>query len=266
MKSRILILGVFAALVSGCAAASALGRGAAKTPEEAYQRAVDDLADGLYPEAISGFADVKTKFPYSKLAALADLRTADTYYEQGKFLEAIDAYRQFMKLHPNHAEAPYAMWRIAESYREQIPEDWWFLPPASEKDQGNTRLAISAYRDMIDRYPTSEHAQKSRDKLAECRKKLAEHELYVAHFYWKRGKYPASAARAEGLVREYGGLGLDPEALLLAARARKLAGQLAEARADAEKLVTQFPQASEAAGAKDLLAELPAPAPAPTGG
>ena len=38
------------------------------------------------------------------------------------------------------------MYRIGESYFEQIPSDWWFLPPSAEKDQASTRLAISAYR------------------------------------------------------------------------------------------------------------------------
>src|SRR5688572_25591796 len=83
------------------------------TPEAMYERAMEDLEDGLYPEALAGFAEVKTKHPYSRFAALADLRTADTHFERKKFLEAIDAYRQFLKLHPSHPDSAYAYFKIA---------------------------------------------------------------------------------------------------------------------------------------------------------
>jgi outer membrane protein assembly factor BamD len=253
---------VVSLLVASCA--GTLGHGKGKTAEELYKNASEDLKDSLYPEALQGFSDVKAKFPYSKYAALADLRTADTHFERGKYVEAIDAYRQFMKLHPNHEEVPYAMFRIGEAYAKQAPEDWFFMPPAAEKDQANTRLAISAYQDAIDRHPKSEYAAKAKERLAECKRVLAEHELYVAQFYWKNEKWRAAANRAEGVVRDYGGSRLDPEALLLAARALGRAGDAAEARADALKVIERFPTTSEAAQAKKLLGELPpAPAPAP---
>src|SRR5512133_68371 len=137
------------ALVS-CSAAG-FGRGKPKTAEEIYERAVEDLKDRLYPEALSGFADVKAKYPYSKYAALADLRTGDTYFKSGKYAEAIDAYREFVKLHPNHEDVPYAMFSIGETYHEQLPSKFFLFPPAEEKDQGNTRLAINAYQELLDR-------------------------------------------------------------------------------------------------------------------
>lgn len=253
---------ILSLLLASCAGTLSHGKG--KTAEELYKNAMEDLHDSLYPEALQGFSEIKAKFPYSKYAALADLRSADTHYERGKYVEAIDAYRQFMKLHPTHEEVPYAMFRIGEAYAKQAPEDWFFMPPAAEKDQANTRLAISAYQDVIDRYPKAEYAEKARQRLAECKRVLAEHELYVAKFYWHREKWRAAANRAEGVVRDYGGSKLDPEALLLAARAFGRAGDANEARADAQKLLEKFPTSSEAADAKKLLAELPPPAaPAP---
>ena len=263
------LFGALAALLTVSCASSLIGHGKGKNAEELYKNAMEDLKDSLYPEALQGFSEVKAKYPYSKFAALADLRTADTHYERGKYIEAIDAYRQFMKLHPNHEEVPYAMFRIGEAYVKQAPEDWWFMPPASEKDQANTRLAITAYQDAIDRFPNSDYAQKSRDKLAECRGVLAQHELYVAKFYWGREKWRAAANRAEAVVRDFGGSKLDPEALLLAARALGRAGEADGARADAQKLIDRYPKSSEAADAKKLLGELPqpaAPAPAPSQG
>lgn len=243
----------------GCATTAARGQG--ETPEQLYQQALDDLDSGLHPEALEGFANIKTKYPYSKYAALADLRTADTHFERGKYLEAIDAYRSFIKFHPNHDEAPYAMFRIGEAYVEQMPSEWWFLPPAEEKDQGSTRLAISAFRDMLMRYPSSEHAAIAREQLEHCRHKLALHELYVARFYFDRERWVAAAARAEGLLRDYAGLGLDAQALWFAGRSRFLSKDYAAAAAALQKLRDSFPEDGKTKEAAAMLEEIEAARP-----
>jgi outer membrane protein assembly factor BamD len=291
---------VFLLLLAAPACATTLLRGTPTNAEETYAVAMQDLEDGLYPEAITGFSDLKTRYPYSKLAALADLRIADTHFERGKFVEAIDAYRAFLKFHPNHAEAAYAMFRVAEANFEQIPEDWWFLPPSAEKDQASTRLAISAYRDLLARYPNQTHSEKGRTRLEqcrqlvaqpaqtpappavdacrtelaqqdlvergvkrmdECRRKLADHELYAARFYFKRERYRAAAVRAEGLLRDYPGLGLDADALWLSARAYLALDDRVAARTSLERLVREFVGTAQAEDAAALLPSVGAQAP-----
>jgi outer membrane protein assembly factor BamD len=261
-KSRHFVALLLFALLGSCSAAG-FGHGKGKTAEELFNNAVDDLNDHLYPEALSGFADVKSKYPYSKFAALADLKTGDTHFKSGKYAEAVDAYREFIKLHPNHDEVPYAMFRIGETYFEQLPSDFVLMPPAEEKDQANTRLAITAYQELVDRFPKADYADKARQKLGRCKHLLAEHELYVAQFYWRREKWSACANRAEALSRDYAGIDLEPTALLLAARARQRSGEPDLARASIQKLVERYPGASETSDAKKVLAELPAPAAAP---
>ncbi len=243
------------AVLAACAGSNA-NRPEGDDAEAMYQRAMADLEDGLFPEALAAFAEVKTKHPYSKYAALADLRIADTHFERAKYLEAIDAYRQFLKLHPNHPESAYCYFRIGEAYFEQIPKDWWFLPPAAEKDQENTRRAITAFKDVLDRYPKDAYAEKARESLQEARRKLADHEMYVAQFYWKRERHLAAAQRAEGLVRDYSGLGLDAEALWLALEARKELGDTAKVREHAERLVREHPGTSQAQDAQQILEDL----------
>ncbi|MFH0903049.1 MAG: outer membrane protein assembly factor BamD [Pseudomonadota bacterium] len=293
LRSWLTLLFLLGLLLSACA--TTLLRGAAQNAQQAYDVAMEDLDDGLFPEAIAGFSEVKAKYPYSQYVALADLRIADMHFARGKFIEAIDAYRVFLKLHPSHAEAAYAMFRIAEANFEQIPEDWWFLPPSAEKDQGNTRLAISAYRDLVARFPNLEHSDKGKARLAtcrekietpvadtndverescrvalaqqqlivdavarldECRRKLADHEIYVARFYFGRRQYVAAATRADALLRDYTGLGLDAAALLLSARSRLQLGEDQVARENLQRLTKDFSDAEEAEDAQELLRQL----------
>ena len=99
------ILPILAVLATtSCASARFLVRAEPTNVNEMYEQAVEDMESGLYPEAIRAFADLKTKYPYTKFAALADLRTADTQFRRGKHVEAVDAYRNFLKFHPNHEQ------------------------------------------------------------------------------------------------------------------------------------------------------------------
>lgn len=247
--------------VQSCAAVNLL-RKPATNAEELYNQAMSDLNNGLYPEATAAFSDLKSRYPYSKFAILADLRIADTNFQRAKYTEAIDSYRNFLKYHPNHSEAGYAMYQIGESYYEQIPEDWWFMPPGKEKDQGNTRLAIVAYRDMIERFEKHTMAEQARNRLKECRSKLADHEVYVANFYLSRERYAGAVSRAEGVLRDYSGLGLDAKALWILARAQDAQGNGAAAKATAQKIIKDFPDTTEASSAQRFLST-PAGAGAP---
>ncbi|MEK7705118.1 MAG: outer membrane protein assembly factor BamD [Myxococcota bacterium] len=250
MFSR-LVIAAFALSLASCSAG--LLRGPPRDAADAYERAVQNLENGLYPEATQGFAQVKSKYPYSPYAVLADLRAADVQFRRGTFAEAVDAYREFLKLHPRHEDAPYAMLQIGESYFEQIPGDWWILPPPAEKDQASTRRAITAYRDMIARYPQEPLTAKAQTRLAQCRRKLADHELYVAQFYMRHEHYRAAASRAEGLLQEYPGLGLDSAALWVMAESMKTLGDAPAARDALERLVKDFAETPEGKRAAKML-------------
>lgn len=246
------VLWGLAAMMLACSATSRV-RGRSTSAEQLYDASMEDMESGLYPEALRGFAEVKNKYPYSQYVALADLRVADTHFRRGRYGDSIDAYRNFLKYHPAHDQAPYAMLQIGEAYWEQTPSDWFFLPPAAEKDQASTRLAITAYRDMLARFGDAEVAEKARDRLRTARARLAEHELYVAQFYFKRDRYRASAARAEGLLESYAGLGYDLNALWIAAQSRIRLGEPSAARTALERLKTDYPNTAEGRAAVGLL-------------
>ena len=244
----------------GCATSGMLGKLKPGSAEYLYQSGLLDLEDGLYPEAIKSFSVIKSKFPYSVLARLADLRISDTYFSQGKYSDAIGSYRRFLKYNPDHREAPYALFQIGESHYERVPGDWWFLPPAAEKDQGKVKLAISAYQDLVAQHASGPYADLGRERLRLCRRKLADHELYVARFYFKRKHFKAAAGRAEKLLSDFPGLGLERDALWVAARSRIATEEPTLARPLLERLTLNFPSTVEGKAAQAELEQLPAPA------
>ncbi|RYF09425.1 MAG: outer membrane protein assembly factor BamD [Deltaproteobacteria bacterium] len=221
-----------------------------------YVRGVEALYAELYPEASRDLTELKTKHPYSRYAALAELRLGDLQARQGHAIEAIEVYRTFLRFHPNHEQAQYAALQIAEGHFAQVPSEWWFLPPAAEKDQASTRAAIAAYDDLLNRWPQASAAPLARQHLDACRRKLADHEMYVAHFYLHHGAYPAAAARAETVLSQFEGLGLDAAALWVAGQARLRDGDTAQAQRHLEALVERFADSPQGTAARPMLESL----------
>ncbi len=190
---------ILAAFLCACAGTPA-PTGYSNTARHRYQLGLEALQDGDHLEAVKHLTYVKNKFAYSKYAALAELRIADSYFEQEKFIEAIDSYRLFMQGRPNHREVPFAMIRIAHANFEQRPSNFFLFPPSHEKDQAATRDALTAYRRYLQRFAEGEHAAVAKERVARCRGALADHELYVARFYLNDERPVSARGRLEGLV------------------------------------------------------------------
>jgi len=167
------------------------------------------LANKSYIEAQRYFDFVKSKYPYLEVAKTAELRLADTDFEREKYIEARDRYTNFVKLHPTHPRVDYAAYRAALTHYKEMPSDFFLLPPSDEKDQGALKGAAISLNDFIRTYPGSEWQPEAKKTLADVRKRLADHELYVASFYEKRGRWPAVINRLNTVAHDYPDLGLD---------------------------------------------------------
>jgi outer membrane protein assembly factor BamD len=206
-------------LVWGCSGTWSFARGVTyrKTARDNYKQGMIELKDDNHAEAIKYFNFVKNKFPFSHFATLAELRIADTYYAQEKYVDAIDAYRQFQKFHPTHPEVVngYAAYRVGQAYVEQIPSDWFLIPPSHEKDQSATRDALRTLSNFIKLYKKSKYLPEVKKLYTRCIRRIADHELYVARFYLDRDKPRAAILRLEALLKKFPDAGFQTEIMLL---------------------------------------------------
>ena len=230
----------------------------ADSAKSAFDEAMEVFDDEDYPEAIKRLTTVKNKYAYSKFAALAELRIADAYYEQDKWIEAIDAYRTFAQSRPNHGDVPYALWRMGRAYYEQIPSDFFILPPVHERDPAASKDALRALEQYVERFPADDHAADARERIVRCRETLADSELYVAHFYLRDDRPVSARGRLERVVAEYADLpDRWSEGALLLAKVYETLGLTAEARQTATRLAETQPSRPEADAARELLSRLP---------
>lgn len=224
--------------------------------EAEYMAAYEDFEDGDCLDAEPAFRAVRREYPYSRYAALAELRIADCLLDQDKAPEAIAAYRRFVRNRPSHDEVPYARFKIAEAYFEQIPDEWLLSPPSYERDQGPTREALRQLRRFILDFPEDERISQANDMVQSSLELLARHELYVADFYLGRDHPQAAVMRLEVLINSYEGSGVEPEAMLLLGRVHLAMEEPEKAQETFEDLIDRYPESGHAEQARAFLREL----------
>jgi len=277
-RSISLVAVLVAALVGGTACGGKSGGAGAVdysvSAQRNYEKGLKELEDKDWLAASKYFQFIKSRFPYSKYAVLAELRLADAQFGAEQYIEAIDSYRLFIKFHPTHdlVANGYVSFRIGEGYYRQLSGDFWMFPPSSEKDQSSTEDAANELKSFLDKYPDSPYREKSKTILKEVGKRLADHEWYVARYYWDKGKPMGTVIRLRRLLERYRGVGYDEEALWLLGRAYVAVSMPDRARGVWSELVDKFPKSSHAGDAKSAIGSLhgdakatPASAPVPGG-
>jgi outer membrane protein assembly factor BamD len=223
-----------------------------------YEKGLKELESKDWVAASKYFGFIKSRFPYSKYAVLAELRLADAEFGAEQYLEAIDSYRLFIKFHPTHemVQNGYAQFRIGEAYYQQLPSDFWMFPPSYEKDQSSTEDAANELKSFLDKYPDSPYRGKAKEIVVKVGKRLADHEWYVARYYWDRGKPMATVLRLRRLLERYRGVGYDVDALWLLGRAYVAVAMPDRARGVWKELVEKYPKSDKAGDAREALGNL----------
>ena len=251
MSFRLLFL---AAIVSPIALGCATSEEATKpvtysmTAKQNYEKGLAELKDENFPEAHKYFQFVRSKFPFSKYAVLAELAMADTSFEKGSYTEAIDSYKQFMRLHPTHEKVTdgYAAFKIGECYFKDMPDDIWLLPPSYEKDQAAVSDALREIDAFVKKYPDSPYVKNAQPLRRDALTRLVNHEVYVARFYLDRDHPKAAAMRIEGAIKKFPGSGREPELLVTLGQTYLHMGDAVRARDTFERVVREYHDAQQA--------------------
>jgi outer membrane protein assembly factor BamD len=256
MRRTALALALLAAACSGHTQAVTRDGKPITGAEGDYLTGEAELKDRNWPEAQKLFERIRTKYPFSKYAALAELRLADGKFAQDKFLEAADGYQQFVKLHPNHEEVDYAAFRVGLSRYKDAPTDFMLFPSAYERDNTSLAAAATAVEGFLKTYPQSKYAPEAKRLLAVVQGRFADREWYVAQFYSRRGRWPGAAGRLERLLKDYPGSSHETEALLQLAQTYLKLNERFRAQKALQQLIVKYPQDPRRPEAEKLLASI----------
>lgn len=165
------------------------------TAQELFEAGNDAMRDKNYAAAIDYYTKLKDAYQFSPYAIEAELSLGDAYFLDEEWVAAIDSYKEFESLHPRHEAIPYVLFNIGMASRNMYLSIDRPISPIED--------AYSYFKRISEAYPDSEYAERSREMMVECRKLMAEHELYIADFYYRIGKYGSAWLRYKSLVDNY---------------------------------------------------------------
>lgn len=203
-----------------------------KTADNYYKEGEDFYASHRYEDAIAEWKKVKESFSSPELTTMAELKIADAYFEGHNYIEAAAAYDDFRKLHPNHAQAAYAYYRLALCHYNQIT--------GIDTDQTPVKNAVKVFDSFLKLYPKSEFIPEAQAKLAECIAKQVDYEIYVGRFYMRSGNYSAAIKRLEEALVKYPRAENADEALFYIGKAHFLRGDKDKGKEAFNRLAKQY--------------------------
>lgn len=197
------------AFLAGC---SLFGRGKKKGDpvdtqpvEQVYQTATELLEGGNYDGAAKAYQRLISRFPFGPYTEQSQLNIAYAAYKSDKPEDAYSAVNRFIKTYPTHKHIDYAYYlrglinfnRSAGFLERYVGQDM------TRRDQAFQRQSFDDFSSLITRYPQSRYAPDSRQRMIYLRNEMAQADLYIAFFYFKRNAFVAAANRAKAIIETY---------------------------------------------------------------
>ncbi len=233
-------LAVLAGVLSACSSgenAAKLTRELLTMPkEQAYAKGEQLIASKKWDLGRQYLRFVAENYANDPIGRQAALKLADSYFDEGTalgYLEAQARYKDFRNRYPSSPRADYALYRLAQTADKETEKP--------DREQTNTRLAASSYRELIVGYPDSPYLTEARVRLQRIRNLLAEHEYLVARYYFRRKGWTAAKGRFDTILAAYPDYAsLDRVLYELGSVERRL-GNEEKARESWQRLAKDFP-------------------------
>ncbi len=231
------------ALTALAACSSTDKRALANDPNRLYSEAKDDLSSGSYDRAIKSLEKVEALASGTLLGQQALLDMAYAQWKTGERVTALATTDRFLRLHPSSPAHDYALYlRGLINFNDDLGLFGKIAGQRlSERDQRASREAHQNFRQLVEQYPESKYTDDARVRMDYIVNTLADHEVQVAQYYYRRGAYLAAANRAKQAVAEYPQVPSISQALVLMVLSYDRLG-LQDLRDDAQRVLKKnFP-------------------------
>ncbi len=211
-----------------------------------YSEASDEMTAGGYEKAIKLFETLESRYPFGTYAQQAQMEIAYAYYRQNDEPQALAAAERFIKLHPNHPNVDYIYYlRGLINFNDQSSLfSFISRQDPTERDPKAVREAFDAFKQLADRFPDSKYTPDALARMKYLVNAMAQYEVHVANYYYRRGAYLAAANRAQSAVKDYRDTPAIEEALFVMVRSYD-ALNLPDLRDDAARVMKKnFPNSA----------------------
>ncbi len=178
------------------------------------------------------------------------IERAEGFFLQENYSLAIGEYHHFLALYPGHLLAPFAQFKLGESY--------FNTALSVDRDPTPIQNALAVFQAFLNDYPESHYRSRLGARIRECQNWLARVDLLVGQFYFNKEKYEAAAHRFEKIVGNELDLEVLPDALFGLAQAYMGIGKETwpQARNVLIQLTEKYPNDSHKEESEKLLVSL----------
>lgn len=232
-----------ALLLTGCST-TPVDKTAGMSPNMLYAEAKDEMALGQWDKAVPLLEKLEARAAGTPLAQQAQLDKAYAHYKTAEPAQALATLERFMKLHPASPALDYALYlkgiinfnddlgMFSDVTRQDL----------AERDQKASKESFESFKELVSRFPDSRYAPDARQRMNYIVGSLAQYEVYVARYYYKRGAYLAAINRAQLTVADYRDVPAIEEALFIIYKSYDALG-MAQLRDDAKRVLEKnYPQ------------------------
>ena len=232
-----------AVLMTGCSS-TPVDKTLTMTPQAIYAEAQDSMGGSQWDKAIPLLEKLEARAAGTPLAQQAELDKAYSQFKTGEPVPAIATLDRFMKLHPASPALDYALYlKGVINFNDDLG---LFASITSqdmtERDQKAAKESYEAFKELRNRFPDSKYSADAGLRMNYIVSALAQYEVHVARYYFKRGAYIAAINRAQTALTDYREVPAQEEALYILYKSYDALG-MAQMRDDTKRVLdTNYPE------------------------
>jgi outer membrane protein assembly factor BamD len=194
-----------AIMLAGCGSTSKEDPNSTAAVEKLYADAKSDLNNGSYDAAIKSLERVEGRAAGTLLAQQALLDIAYAQHKSRDKAAALASINRFITLYPSSPVLDYALYmRGIVNFNENMGIlSTLSRQDLSERDQQASRDSYQAFRQLVEQFPTSRYTPDAQARMDYIVNSLAEYEVHVSRYYYRRGAYLAAVNRAQQSVIDF---------------------------------------------------------------
>lgn len=241
---RLLLISLFFFL-AGCSAIEK-DETLAWSVQKLYNEAKTTMNKGSLTTARSYYNKLLARYPFGRYAQQSGLDLIQLEYKDKEYDKATAQADKFIQLYPRSPYADYARYmKGVIAYSRDVSIIDKIVPTnIAQSDQSMMRKAYEDFAELTAQSPTGEYSEDAKMRMVFLRNISAEHEIYVAEYYMRRGAFLAAANRGQHVVAKYSRTPAVPLGLAVMVRSYKEM-KMPDLAADAQRVLdTNFPNAA----------------------
>jgi outer membrane protein assembly factor BamD len=208
------------------------------TASKLYAEAKEELDSGGYDRAIKLLEKLESRYPFGTYAQQAQMDIAYAYYRQADTQQALATVDRFIKLYPNqrHVDYMYYLRGLINFGSRTSLFDGLLNQDNTERDPQAVKDSFDAFKVLVERFPDSVYTPDAILRMKYLVSAMAQYEVHVANYYYRRGAYVSAANRAQAVVQNYPDSPTREEALFIMRNSYNAMG-MPQLRDDTQRII-----------------------------